>query len=496
LVLVLSVFHFRKSVILFPQKKYTLIFLSIFLLTAIQALLNGSYLTEERWINRYIILLTFFVFLQFFQTQDSIGKIKWPFCVFIFSVSAYSFYQYVFIFEPGTKLALSTFSSRFWNINMYSQAMVVALPLLSFFRGRSVQKKFRLWIDLSLILIFTTLLASQSRTSMIGLGLFFTIELFRPNGFSRKTLLALFLFSCLIFSGLHTYKSQLPKAGTGITDKTQSFSYRRNVYEKSIEMAKDFPTGVGTNRFPYYLFIYFNQNKVSADYDDVYKTPHSEPLEVLTENGLGIFIVYSIFIIFVLLKSIQLVFFRKSASLFARFYICAFPEILFHFPSDMYFPVMLCAVLLGPELSQVSQLIKNKLAIKIALVLSSLLLLSTYAAREFYIVPQKWAKPYCHVFHDNFEMCRRYFATAYVENDFNLANDLIRPTLKYQPFNFYALALDYSLASEPRSQIAACLYYNLFNGEHQIKNSPVDKCHLVEDKNKKIEAFLEYSDRR
>ncbi len=491
----LSIMMFSKKEATLPSKKFLYFLAFSFSITAIQSLLNGSFLLEERWILRYMNLLIFFFGFQFFSKEEEFQSTGWPLTIYVFLVSGLSFFQYLFIFSASSVDSINSFASRFWNISFYAQAMTLFLPFLSFFKNMSESKAFSLLANTTLFLILVTLFGSHSRASLAGAAAFLIIEFWKPRGFERKILTSI-LFLAL---GTHSIVWMLKDGVSNDVSrmKNASMSYRASVLEKSVRMALDYPTGVGPSKFTYQLFLYYDKNPTHYFPFERYKTPHNEPLQVLTEDGWAIFAIYSASLIALIFLTSSAIIKNDSSSPFSRFFICLIPEIFLQFPFDMYFPVLLFALSFPSFLGNVNSFnFKWSKSKSITLTLISVGILFTYWIRERKIIPKEYAQIYCAIFHDNFDICRPYFKDYYEENKLEIASEIMRPILKYQPYNFSALAFDYSLGSEPRSQIAACLYFDLFNGEHKIPESPTEGCKLSENLTQKRERFEEYSDRR
>lgn len=489
-----SFFLFSKNKIFLPSTKIIYFLFFAFFVTVLQAILNSSNLTEERWILRYINLLVFFFGFQFFSQEENLLSIKYPLIIFIISVSGLSLIQYLFFFDVSNTQSLGSFASRFWNISFYSQAMVLTLPFISYFKTKSSSKIFLSLSNVATLFILITLLASQSRASLIGLSFFLFLELWRPLGFQRLKLFFIFLISILFYFSVSFVKSDV---NTQIAkSKQSSLEYRLNTIKKSIQMTLDNPTGVGSSNFTYRLFLYFDKHPLSAQPFELYKTPHNEPLQVLTEDGWAIFLLYLTALFITLYFVLRAILKNQENSPFPRYFICLIPEIFFHFPFDMYFPVILFSLSFPIFLKKNNIELSWSKTKSLILTFLSILILFVYWVRERKILPKEYAETYCSIFQDNFDICKLYFEDYYLENDFYKANEIIRPILKYQPYNFRALALDYSLGEEPRSQIAACLFFDLFNGEQKIPESHTSTCVLSTNLPQKNERFQEYSNRR
>lgn len=492
----LSVLLFLKKTIVLPDKRVLYFLLFAFVVTALQSLLNDSHLVEGRWILRYMTLFILFISYQFFSEEENLKAIAWPFLIFVFLNSGWSFYQYVFLYQTDAKEAFSVFASRFWNISYYAQAVVLSLPFISYFKSKNTLKSFSIFADTTALLIFIALFASQARTSLISLILFIGLELLKPVGFKRKRLGLLIVFGFFINAGIWHLKTVNGQPNIG--SKERSVNYRTNIFNASLEMAKDFPTGVGPDRFKSVLNLYYQKDKPFGwDYTDINNSPHSEFLQVLTEDGWAIAIIYTFSVFALLFVSIKSYCSGGATTLlFPSFFICLIPHITFHFPSNLYFPVLLFALSISQFLkptywsTQISNYIKSSVTAIAAVVLS------VHCIREFKIVSNQYAVPYCEIFHDSFEVCKNYFLESYAANDLTKANDISRPLIKYQPYFYRTIAMDYSLGIEPRSQILACLYYDLFNGDHKIQESTTDKCPLSESRQKKIELFSEFAEKR
>jgi len=486
------VFFFQKDIAI-PSVKISKIFLFIFLSFALVDLMNGSHLVEWRWLLRFTLLFFTFFSMQFFSPESClIRNFKWAFLGCLLYTAGWSFYQYIVDYDPYALLAHQVHASIFHNISHYSQAMLASLPFLVLFYKYS-ENKTRKLIEFLIVLLTTTIVIGIARSTILGLIIFFGVELIYPSIIPRKKMTLLLIISVILSAGLIDVKTPGP---IDQKNKQGSLSHRKVLIDKAISMSKDYPAGVGVDNYAFTSYFYLTGDKFfDTRTFEIPRSPHNEPLRILAEEGWGIFLIYCATLVAFIGLAFKNIVIEKKANIFYRFFLCMIPEVLFHFPSEMFLPSLLFGLAFAVDVPKLRIIPSPKLKKVIAVICfaAPLFVCFSWTTRNEPLFPIKYASAFCTIYHDEWETCREYFKKAYLNKRYNEANEIVTPILKYQPYNFYFLALDYSLGVEPRSKIESCLFYNLFNGLIKIPDSDVSACAIEKDRNKVREAIMDFS---
>lgn len=488
-----SVLLANRPTVVLPQKCVLLFGGAVIVLLFLTSAVNSATFLEERWTQRYLGVLLLFVTLQIFREENDVSKLlKLPISTLILFVCAEAIYQYLFLCEPNDPLGPSCYASRFWNINMLSQALALSIPFLLIFRKSSSHKiawGFDLLISLSIITIFLT----GCRSSLLALVAFFALQTIMPFVISRKRTLLILILAVIGFSPLYIHKrNTLAPFGEG---KQGSAQYRLEVWKKTIEMSFDFPSGIGVNNFEFGFLPYKRESKIQNITWEVDKSPHNEFVRFLAEEGWIAFVFLlagSVFLIVAISRSI----FAGTMSFQQRFIVIALPEFIFQFPTEMFFPVFLFCIVLALEFAPRSQSVLFKPFFKTSLVAVSALVLSLFVVRNIQIVPPKYSVQFCSLFPDNWKMCGEYFKSHFDEGDLDGASATIQPVVRRQPFNFIALNFDYLLGDHSRNQTITCNYYALFNGKASIEGSDTSSCDASVERSNLLDSFIKYAEQR
>lgn len=496
LALVLCFLHIRVTKISLPPKYGANSFCFIVFIFALTSLLNGSHFVEERWLMRYTFLFLTFIFLSVFKTDDDLHKnLKIPFTVFVGLVCGEALLQYFFLYTFDAPLSHSTHSSRFWNIVHYSEAALVSIVLISQFKD-SASGLALYFYDFLIAALMISIFVGFSKVAILGLGIFMVIYFLKAGTLKNRLKVLCILIFCVAFSFfLNKYKNGYTTEFAQI--KTNSANFRMNVWKKTIQMALDNPTGVGTNNFTFSLFSYTDDGKNSDQAQEMWYSPHSEILRIFAEEGLGCGIAYCLTLLLFSLFSLYQILIKKNFQPLCVLFLTLLPQIFFQFPSEMYLTVFIFAIFLALFINKISdKSMPLRMPVKVVLVLGMSLNLVFWIVRNNKIVPTTYSKQFCGLFHDDWLMCRKYFIEHYSAGEMQKADEVVKSIVKYQPYNLAFLALDYSLDVQPRSSMLVCMYYNLFNGQKKIPESNTDKCIIEKDKSKMRALFLEYKEKR
>ncbi len=487
-------FIFFKKDILIPSNKVFYCLGGLFFLLILVDLLNGSHLTEERWLMRYTVYLFAFVCMQIFENEESIFKIAGlPIVLFLLFITLESISEYIIYFDFASQKQHSVHVSRFWNIAHYCQAMVASIPIIILFK-KYCGATYGLLIDFLMITLTISILLGISRSCTIALVIIYLIEFISPLVYSKKKIAGLLLVSFLIFYVLNEYKQGYSSSIQ--TQKEHSLNYRKAIWKKSIELSLDNPAGVGVNNFGFSLFGYLDNEKLSDQLTDINVSPHNEFLRILAEEGWGFFILYLIGFIFISYNGFIKIFIKKESAIFYRFFFCMMPEMLFQFPTEMYMPCFLFGLLCFTSFEKKSKVKRNKILLLTSAIILSIFSTASWVIRNEKIIPLNYSKTMCSIYHDDWRLCRRYFIDYLGLNKPQDASDVIRPIIKYQPFNFNNLTLDHMLGDTGRRQFISCLYINLFNGQIILGQETELQCEIEKDRAKLRNVFFEYAEQR
>ncbi len=489
LALLYSLLFLNRRILVIPSRKI-LLFVGIFsALFVISSIINGATFLEERWTQRYLVFLLLFFSFQFFEKEQDLAEyLKIPISAFTVFICLESLYQYLFLCESNDPLGPSCFSSRMWNCNILSQALVLTIPFLLVFRKNST-RFYNRFFDLLVVLSTVIILLTGCRSSLLALAVFFLIQYAVPFVISRKRTTLLLLASVLCFTPLYLYKkSTMLPFGEG---KRGSAQYRLEVWGKTIEMSFDFPKGVGVNNFAFGFLPYKRESKIENIPWEVDKSPHNEFVRILGEEGWVVFIA--------VLAAFSVFFFKTARSIFSgrleflhRLLLIALPELFFQFPTEMYLPVFLGSIAIG-AFSEKRLVVRSWPAFRAFLVLISASVACLFLVRTIQIVPPNYSLRYCSLFPDNWKMCGEYFKAHFDSGEQREAMDTLRPIIKRQPFNFIALNFDYLFGDEAKNRKIACNYAALFNGKHSIEGSDISGCAVKEDRSQLFNDFREYA---
>ena len=162
--------------------------------------------------------------------------------------------------------------------------------------------------------------------------------------------------------------------------RQKTFNHRAEMIQSAVHMAKDYPLGIGRNKFNFYHLLYQSEDDVSPRAEHIVQTsPHTEPLKYLVEEGVP----------FVGLVLILLFFFwrRCGTELMQAFrthermqfaggvLLLLGAEFFFQFPFDVAFPFLMITCVLGFVLAH----LKSSHAINLSILVKTPLL-CVYAA--------------------------------------------------------------------------------------------------------------------
>jgi len=490
LVFLISIFLSSRQIVFLPSKRVLIFFGFFMTVLVLTSATNGATFLEERWTQRYLTILLLLIGFQLFNSESSVSKLlKYPISLFILFICLESIYQYLFLCKPNDPMRPFCHASRFWNINMLSQALVLSIPFLLLIR-KDVSKKFAWSLDFLAYLAAVAIFLTGCRSSLLALILFFALQAAVPFVISRGRAILILMLAIISFSALYIYKKNtLAPFGEG---KQGSANYRLEVWKRTVDMSLDFPSGIGVNNFEFGFLPYKRDSKIQNVPWEVDKSPHNEFIRFLAEEGWAAFVVLLLGCIFLGFAIARKLFLGKL-TFQHRLILIALPEFVFQFPTEMYFPVILFCIASAIEFSPDARSFAFKPIFKASLIGFAGFVLALFVIRNIQIVSPKYSMQFCSAFADDWKMCGDYFKYHLNRGDSASAAATIRPVIRRQPFNFIALNFDYLLGNINRNNSIICNYYSLFNGNFSIEGSDISKCNAHVEKSKLLNDFILYA---
>jgi hypothetical protein len=483
--LLLSLWLVGRPQVALPNCRTAVFGLFVFAFLFVTSIWNGATFLEERWIQRYLAALFLFFYMQIFKSEKDVSVyLRGALSIFLLFICLESFYQFLFVCEVNDPLGPSCHASRFWNINMLSQAVVLCLPFVFVFRKYS-SPRYAWGFDLLSALAVATIILTGCRSSIFALILLSAFQAIRVFRSHKKTLLILIVATA----------GTIAICSFGGSSKQETASYRWEVWKGAIEMSLDRPFGIGVNGFEFGFLPYKRDATIPSGPSEVDKSPHNEFVRILAEDGWGALALLSVGLVFILIALVRGVY-SGGLSFQQQLVLVALPEFFFQFPTEMHFPVFLFCIGFAVQMAPKSRLINAAPIFRGALVACCALVLALLLVRNIELVNPRHSARYCSLFPDNWRMCAEYFKFHFEQGDFENASATIRPIIRRQPFNFVALNFDYLLGDEARNQVISCNYYALFKGGSSIEGSNVSACDPSLIRVQLIDNFIQYAKTR
>ncbi len=264
----------------------------------------------------------------------------------------------LFYFDLDTINLNFLVNATFGNPNMYAQflgfCLILALPILD---QKSEIIKYnvpKVFFSATVVYIYYL----QCRSVLLAVAIA-SIYLVCSRRLSLKSLFQIFAYAFFIVLIL-----QIPKYSSKSIDTNNvalpSFSFlnsdnkkasaneRLEIWKGTFQMIRENPLGVGADNFDYAFVPYKKNTKLLLTEDFIEKSPHSEYLRYLVEDGIPATILGIVFILY----SLYLGIFTKGADPFLRDYFVTFLiflsiEAFFQFPIENSIPFYICAILSG-----------------------------------------------------------------------------------------------------------------------------------------------------
>jgi hypothetical protein len=256
-------------------------------------------------------------------------------------------------------------SAFFGNVNMAAQFQGFAVVLLTAGSRRAGGRRALGWLREGLLALSVAWLYLLScRSVLLGLSVAILALLLTKRLAARALARTLGLATMVVLSLLWLGPLIGPRSAPApdprpMADKATSTAIRLAVWRGTLGMIRDHPLGVGSANFgeafiPYQLGL----EQVSTG-DLLFRTPHSELLRALAEEGI-VFVVVVAFFLLSLLRALRRAFHATpEGSSPPALLVAGFPflavEAFFQFPFGTAYGCLMAAVLLGLALAQVDR---------------------------------------------------------------------------------------------------------------------------------------------
>lgn len=398
------------------------------------------------WLDRAAFVAIIVTSFQVGSSRELFRNLRWPIsfaAVFVCTISLVQFVLYRIIeYQPSPRFFAGTFGEN----NMCAQFLVLALPFAVFCETPNYQKYWR-WISTvvsAYILMFIFL--HQSRSALIGAGL--VIVYFAVTGTRREFVRIVAVSGAALLLSAVLGASQ--QTGFKISDKSSSNSDRMELYLETLAMIRSIPLGVGTGRYEFDSIPFLNGGQFSAGEGMIYKSPHSEPLRFLSEEGI-LWSVVSIFAMsFIFLR--KLVGIRMVSSMTSNRFkpgvglaLAFVPEILFQFPLQNAVPSLFFGILVSRLFDRSARKEESQFCGRSILFLVSIGIFYFTAASAYANYKATNARgpldytESCKLDDSNWYICTRAAQFLIESGDSAVAKTMMKEEIKKRPFNFVAL---------------------------------------------------------
>lgn len=399
----------------------------------------------EVWVDRLVLFAFVFLFLQAQKSDEIFEAVRLPVVFSGLLVCIISFIQFVLFRVIESQPSPRFFSGTFGENNMCAQFLVFALPfgLLQRAEGESRRWKWLSFLGSALNLAF--LLLHQSRSALIGAVLILLWSTVTAGRSARLRLLSILFAAIGISSGLSA--SQTIEAS--FFDKASSNSDRLELYLETLQMIELVPLGVGAGRFEFDSIPFLRAGQFKAGEGILYRSPHSEPLRFLAEEG----IVWSLLCLCLLIALFSanrtrwrgVIISVGNQGLTAPLALAALPEFLFQFPLHNAVPIPFFGLLISRLVNRSSVVCAANSYVRGLLVLFGLgivssgliIALANYKATTAED-PREFIRA-CKLNPSNWYLCSLTAQYLIESGDTKSATELMLDELGRRPFNFVAL---------------------------------------------------------
>lgn len=177
-------------------------------------------------------------------------------------------------------------SAFFGNANMAAQYLAAAVPLLLARRLGPPRRAGAILLEAVLAGALAYAWVLGSRSALLALALALATWL-HASPASRAVIARTGLGAVALVALVHSAEAPAPTALSpiGVAHKERSTTVRSGLWQATARLVADHPLGVGAGRFEESLPPYLVRGPLEPDETLVYRSPHSEPLRLLAEDG-------------------------------------------------------------------------------------------------------------------------------------------------------------------------------------------------------------------
>lgn len=437
----------RRKPILLPRFNLALgLTLSLWLaLSLLNPILQGTfYWPADLWLDRAAVCALTICFFQFESVDELFLGVRWPVSLAAITVCAISLTQFILYRVIESQPSVRFFAGTFGENNMCAQFLCLALAVVLPLRQSAIRTRWFYWSSLVSVVIFTFLNLHQSRSALIGAGLIVTLLTFLHGKREFIRIGCIAALGLLLSVGLQS----LQKTAAVPTDKSNSTADRKELYLETANMIWQVPFGVGSGRYEFDSIPFLKGGKFQAGEAMVYKSPHSEPLRFLAEEGIAWSIVAGLAMLMIfgfkqLFRSLRAG--DPQAIAISAVCLALTPEFLFQFPLENAVPLYFFGFLVAARLKRienpvVSQGLSKYVIGFIAVVVvsfASLFAFSNYQATT--AVRSEEYVSACHRSTYNWFLCTSAARAAIESGDTKTGRALMLDELSRRPFDYMAL---------------------------------------------------------
>ena len=298
--------------------------------------------------------LTLFFYKQLKERPQTLDVISYAllasmgvFAYLIFSQNVLSFHELFSIdLSPAIRKKIQfTFGNENMAAQFFSVAALCAL--------REIFLRKTLWLKAAwgtlFIIVSLFLLKSGCRSALVGLGMgaaFYGSMRCRPP-------YRVYLLKASIVLGIGLFSIML-------LVRPQTVHHRQEMWSNAFSMIKDYPLGIGRERFNFYHVLYQDKDQIQPRSETlVERTPHNEILKYLVEEGwifVGAVLIFLLLFLrthgSILLDTLKR---QERLQLMGGLFFILSAEFFFQFPFEVAFPYLMLCCFSGYILSVLPQ---------------------------------------------------------------------------------------------------------------------------------------------
>lgn len=427
------------------------------------------------------LVLTLFFMRSFKQSPQTMNTISYALIASMICFAASLLLQNIISFSEffqGTSMH-GRLRYTFGNENMAAQFF--GLSILAAFRMVFFQKRMASKIFFCFLFCFFSLFLAKigCRSIVIGAGLGCTFYGLMQLKTYRKPLLV---------SGLIAGLIAIPLL---LSLRPETVHHRLDMWKNAINIAKDYPLGIGRNKFGFYHVLYQEQDQISPRSEGlIERTPHNELLKYTAEEGwlfiLLIFTLIGSFIYSARLSIFQSFQTNEKTHLIGAFALLLLVESVLQFPFELALPYLMITVVLGYFLSLASLNQSKPLPLFI-----SLPLLGTFATISWFVgvgdlahgakrFDSSFVEEACHRTPYAWRTCEIHTSHLLQQKQYEKAIEHVLDHLALRPYNFlnlYQLGHAYMVTGQKNLACKFAWFYDrLFYHKSRLRPFVVNEC--------------------